>query len=227
VTRDTNNDFRLPGLTHRTGVFGRTGTGKTRQGAWLLSVSAFDKQPFVVLDYKLEQLFTQADRIKEIGLKEKLPKAPGVYVLRPTSRDDEAVENWLWSVHEKENIGLYVDEGYGIDRFSKAMRAVLTQGRSKRLPVIWLSQRPTQIPPFVVSEADFLSVFQLTLPQDVQKVSEIMGKAEAELSQRLPDYHSRWFDVGRANGFVMKPVPGDEDILNRLDERLSPKRRFY
>lgn len=221
-----NNDFRLPGLSHRTGVFGRTGTGKTRLGAWLLSVSPFDQIPYIVLDYKLEQLFTQVDRIKEIGLGEKLPTAPGVYIVRPHSTEDEAVEAWLWRIHAQEETGLYVDEGYGINRFSHAMRAILTQGRSKHIPVLWLSQRPTQIPPYVISEADFIAAFRLTLPQDVAKLSEIMGKSEAEISQRLPEYHSRWYDVAKNTGFVMQPVPDDNNILARLHSRLAPKRRF-
>lgn len=221
-----DNTFRLPGITHRTGIFGRTGTGKTRLGAWLLSMSPFDQIPYCVIDYKLEQLFSQVDRIKEIGLTEKLPKQPGVYIIRPTSHDDDAVEAWLDDVYNHEDFGLYVDEGYGINRYSKAMRAILTQGRSKHLPVTWLSQRPTQIPPYVVSEADFVAAFPLTLPQDVAKLSEIMGRSEAEISQHLPEYHSRWYDVAKGTGFKLAPVPDDQNILDRLHTRLAPKRRF-
>ncbi len=218
------NEFRLPGATHRTGIFGRTGSGKTRQAAWLLSLSPFDKVPYVVIDYKLEQLFTQTDRIREIGFDE-VPKKPGVYILRPLPTDDDAVEAWLWKLHQRENCGIYVDEGYGIDPKSKALRAVLTQGRSKRLPVIYISQRPAWISPFVVSEADFLSVFQLTKPEDRQRVAAIMPALDLDVSQSLPEYHSRWYDVGRAQGFTLKPVPSDDDILNRLDDRLKPKRK--
>lgn len=217
--------FRLPDASHRVGIFGRTGTGKTRKGVWVLSHAPFDKLPYFVLDYKLERLFSRIDRIKEVGLTEKLPKAPGLYVIRPTPDDDDAVEAWFRKIHERENCGVYVDEGYGLKANSLALRAVLTQGRSKRLPCIFLSQRPSWISPFVVSEADFLDVFQLTLPQDIQKVSEIMGRENAALSQSLPEYHSLWFDVSKAKSFVMKPVPGDDEILDRLDTRLKPKRK--
>jgi hypothetical protein len=218
-------EFRLPDASHRVGIFGRTGTGKTRKGVWVLSWAPFDKVPYVVLDYKLERLFSRIDRVREIGLDEKPPKAPGLYIARPSPNDDDAVEAWLWNIHERENCGVYVDEGYGIDAKSKALRAVLTQGRSKRLPCIFLSQRPSWISPFVVSEADFLDVFQLTLPQDVQKVSEIMGRENAILSQSLPEYHSLWFDVAKNRARIMTPVPDDETILDRIDQRLKPRRK--
>lgn len=224
--RSNPNDFRLPGITHRTGIFGRTGTGKTRLGAFLLSMSPFDQIPYCVLDYKLEQLFSQVDRIKEIGLSDKLPKQPGLYIVRPDSTENAEVEAWLWDVKKRGNFGLYIDEGYGIDRFSQAMLAILTQGRSLHVPVVWLSQRPTRIHTHAVSELDFIAAFQLTLPQDVQKLAEIMGRDEAEISQHLPEYHSRWYDVAKARSFQMAPVPGDDDILNRFDMRLAPKRRF-
>lgn len=223
----TETAFRLPGTSHRVGIFGRTGTGKTRKGVWVLSHAPFDKLPYVVLDYKLERLFSRVDRVRPIGLTEKPPKAPGLYIIQPehTEEDDNAVEAWLWEIHKRENCGVYVDEGYGLDAKSRALRACLTQGRSKNLPFIFLSQRPSWISPFVVSEADFLDVFQLTLPQDVQKVSEIMGRENAILSQSLPEYHSLWYDVAKARSFVMAPVPSDDEILDRIDTRLKPKRK--
>lgn len=217
--------FRLPGLTHRTAVLGRTGSGKTRLAAWLLSHAAFDKQPFVVIDYKLEKLFGQCDRIKEIGLKE-VPKHPGVFVIRPLPSDDEAVETWLWKMHQRERCGLYVDEGYGIDAKSEALRAVLTQGRSKQLPVIFISQRPSWISRFVLSEADFFAVFQLNDKFDRQRVGSLVPQDRMDLERTLPPFHSWWYDVGRDNVGIMKPVPNDDDILDRLDSRLAPKRKM-
>lgn len=217
------HEFRLPGPTHRTGVFGRTGTGKTRFGMWLLSTAAFDKVPYTVIDYKLEGLFAQTDRIKEIGLGE-VPRHPGLYVIRPLPTDDDAVEAWLWKVHQRENCGIYVDEGYGINRHSPALRAVLTQGRSKRLPVIFLSQRPAWISPFVVSEADFLAIFPLTKPEDQKKVREIVPGDPFEHLATLPPFHSYWYDVGRNAGFNMLPVPDDEIILNTIEDRLRAKK---
>lgn len=218
------NEFRLPGSTHRTAVVGATGSGKTRFGVWLLSISPFDKVPYVVLDFKLEGLFTQTNRIREIGLNE-VPKHPGIYVMRPLPTDDDAVEAWFWKLHQRENCGIYVDEGYGISPNSKGLRAVLTQGRSKHLPVIYLSQRPSWISQFVISEADFLAVFRLSKPEDRQRVQQMIPKDVFDISQRLPDFHSYWYDVGKDFGAIMKPVPGDDEIIGRIDQRLGANRR--
>jgi len=217
------HEFRLPTKSNRTAVVGRTGTGKTRFGMWLLSTAPFDKVPFVVIDYKLEGLFAQTDRIKEIGLDE-VPKHPGLYIMRPTSFDDDAVEAWFLKIHARENVGTYVDEGYGIDRHSKGLRSVLTQGRSKNLPVIFLSQRPAWISPFVFSEADFLAIFPLTKPEDQKKIREIVPGDPFEVLAALPPYHSYWYDVARNTGFNMLPVPGDDDILNTIEDRLKAKK---
>lgn len=215
-------EFRLPGLTHRTAILGRTGSGKTRQALWLLSMAPFDKQPYIVIDYKHERFFDRSDRIKEIGLKE-TPKSPGVYLLRPMPDDD--IESFLWRIWEKENAGIYVDEGYGIDPRSAALQAVLTQGRSKHLPVIYLSQRPSWISRFVLSEADFFSCFPLNDKFDRQRIQALTPADRMNLNNRLPDYHSYWYDVGKDTVFVMKPVPDDEIILDTLETRLAPKRR--
>lgn len=217
--------FRLPGLTHRTAVLGRTGSGKTRLAAWLLSLAPFDKQPYVVLDYKLEKLFQQTNKIREIGLNE-IPKHPGVYVIRPLPEDDEAVETWLRRVHQREKVGIYVDEGYGIDAKSNALRAILTQGRSKRLPVIFISQRPSWISRFVLSEADFFAVFQLNDRFDRQRVGALVPSERMDLEASLPPFYSWWYDVGKDNVMIMNPVPDDATILDRLETRLTRKVRM-
>lgn len=217
--------FRLPNLQQRVAVIGRTGSGKTRFGTWLLSRSDFDKQPFVVIDYKGDDLLGGIDRMREIGLNE-VPKHPGLYTIRPTPSENENVEAWLWKVWQKERIGLYVDEGYALPN-KGAFQAILTQGRSKRLPVICLTQRPTWVSRFVFSEADFYAVFHLNDRRDKLTVQAFTPKERMDLNNRLPDYHSYWYDVGRDNVALIKPVPNDEDILDLIETKLKPKKRSF
>jgi hypothetical protein len=219
-----NDGFRLPGMTERVAIMGRTGSGKTQQANWLVSKAPFHKMPYCIVDYKGDDLINSIDRIKEIGLNEAIPKSPGLYVLRPTggSKDEDLeVEKWLWKLWAREGAGLYVDEAYMLPD-KGAFQAILTQGRSKRIPAIVLTQRPSWISRFVFSEADFYSVFHLNDKDDRLKINRFMPKTD---DIRLPDFHSRWYDVKRDNEFVLAPCPSAEIIAQTIDDRLTPKRR--
>jgi hypothetical protein len=217
-------DFRLPNETQRLAVLGRTGSGKSQLGVWALSMSPFDRQPYTVIDWKGEQLIADSDRIREIKLGE-VPKQPGLYVVRPLPGDEDKLEAWLWKLWSAERQGLYIDEGYSISPRSPALQAILTQGRSKRLPVIALSQRPSWISRFILSEADFFAVFQLNDKNDRQRIQALTPKERMNVDERLEPYHCNWYDVGQDEVFKMKPVPDAQTILDRIDTRLSPKRK--
>ena len=215
--------FRLPNYKQRVAVIGRTGSGKTQFGAWLLSEAAFTEQPYVIVDYKGDDLLNGIDRINEIGLNE-VPKRPGLYIVKPRPDQVDDVEAWLWKVWAREKVGLYFDEMYLIPDPQKggALRSIFTQGRSKRIPVIGLTQRPRHISRFLFSEADFFAVFHLNTAGDKQAVSEI---TPFQGDGRLPDYHCRWYDVGTDATFYLQPVPDAETILDRIDTRLAPNRK--
>lgn len=215
-------DLRLPGNTHRHAIIGRTGSGKTQAGSWFLSHAPFDKQPYVVFDYKGDDLLNSIPYIKELRLGD-VPKKPGLYITHPIpEKDDAVVEKYLWDIWSKEKIGLYFDETYMIPD-GPAFKTILTQGRSKRIPVIACTQRPRFITRFLFSEADFYSVFHLNDLPDIKRVEEMLP---GSLTDRLPPYHSRYYDVGNDLTFVMKPVPERDTILDRFDERLAPKRVY-
>ena len=104
--------FRLPDNTKRTAIFGRTGTGKTQFGAFILSEAPFDQQPYVIVDYKRDQLLNAIDRAKEIGFNE-VPKHPGLYILHAEPEtDDDAINGWMRDVWKQEHCGILFDETY-------------------------------------------------------------------------------------------------------------------
>lgn len=219
--------FRLPTNTQRTAIIGRTGSGKTQFAAWLLSLAPFDKQPYVIVDYKRDVLLNAIDRIEEIRLGY-VPKKPGVYIVKPLPDEMEEVNEWLWKVWAQEKVGLYFDEMYNVpDPVKKsALKAVLTQGRSKAIPAICLTQRPAWISRFVFSEADFYAVFHLNTIKDIQKIEEFFPK-ETDVRNRLPEYNSYWYDVGSNASFELKPAPSAEITLQRFDDRLRRHRGAY
>lgn len=214
--------FTLPRDDQRVLIFGRTGSGKTQYGAWQLSESAFDKRPTVIVDYKGDVLLNSSPYIEEIGLTDRLPSSPGLYIVHPKPDDNEAVEDMFWRMWKRENIGLYIDEGYMIPN-KAALRALLTQGRSKKIPAIILTQRPVFISRFAISEADFYTAFHLNSKDDRKIVEAYLP--HGALDERLPKYHSKWYDVGNDTLLTVGPVPSADLITARIDDRLRPRRR--
>jgi len=224
------HSFRLPRDDQRVAIMGRTGSGKTVFGAWLLAKSNFMKVPRVIVDYKGDALLNSIDRIEEVGFNT-VPKRGGLYIIRPLIHDADAMEAWLWKVWERENIGLYFDEAFMLPNSGHqrrgALQAILTQGRSKTIPVISLVQRPSQISLFVFSEADYYAVFHLNRWQDKKTVQDLAEQLDPKRLEKLKEYHSHWYDVGKDKLFSMLPAPKPEIVAEQIDTKLKPKRRHY
>lgn len=216
------DNFETPTIQHRVAVMGSTGSGKTQFGVWLLSLAPFDQQPYIIFDYKREHLFAQTDRIKEIGVGE-LPKQPGVYIVRMMPAQHVEVNDYLLKIWDHENVGLFFDEAYMLPD-KDGLSAVLTQGRSKNIPAIILTQRPAWISRFVFSEANHYAVFRLNDLDDRKTVRRFLPPS-TDLTTDLPNYHSLWYTVGKREAVPLLPVPGEADLLERLESRLAPKER--
>lgn len=215
--------FHWPTDTQRITIIGKTGSGKTQFAAWHLSTRSFTSKPWVVLDFKLDDLLNAIPETRELAVTSKAPTRPGLYIVHPTPAQERETEDFLWRIWERGNTGLYVDEGYMINPRSEAFQAILTQGRSKRIPVIMLTQRPTWVTRFAFSEADYISLFTLNDRRDVKVVQQFMPMP---IEQRLPDaYFSWWYDNARNIKAVLKPVPDRDTILDLFHARLVRPRR--
>jgi len=230
---------RAPEDTHRTMVLGRTGTGKSQAALDLLSRANFNEIPWVMIDYKGEDLIRDllkqnGKQIKTLKITDKPPKLPGLYYLpvRPITDDDE-MEAWLLKVHRQGNIGLFIDEGYAMPKFGSGpgFTMILTQGRSLHIPVICLYQRPVWMSRFAIAQADFIRVFKQGDERDEKVTKNFcrpavlpdktkLGPMELD---RLPDYYSLWHDVGRGRTDILRPAPDRRSILQTFKQRLSPR----
>lgn len=213
--------FEFPRPNDRTTVLGRTGSGKTQFATWLLSQSDFHQKPWIIVDYKGDELLNAVDRIKEINLTDKIPEAPGIYIVHPDPEDDDEIEKFLRNIWRAENTGVYFDELYMIpDR--GAFRALLTQGRSKNIPVISLSQRPAWVSKFAFTEAEHISIFHLQHKDDRVRVSQFVPDDKGlDLKKRLPDFHSRWYSLRADHIYHFAPVPDAQTIVDTIDGRLK------
>lgn len=209
----SNVPFRVPGATDRTTIIGATGTGKSTCGAWLLSMQRLDKRPWIVFDFKHDTIFDYIGwpPLRDLSVGE-IPRKPGLYISSPKPGTEDDVEDWLWRIWERENIGIYVDEATLMPD-GEAWRAILQQGRSKRIPVIACTQRPVDVKRALFSEASYFGLYRM---QDKRDYRTIEGFVPADLSRPLPQYWWRWYDVARNKLLTMKPVPEPKEIGLRI-----------
>jgi len=208
-------------------LLGKNGSGKTRAAVWHLAQKPLDVFPWVALNHKNEEMIDSIPGAQFVDL-DFTPKEPGFYIYHPIpEQDDKAVTDLLWRIYRHENIGVYIDEGYMLNPRDPALTALYTQGRSKHIPMITLSQRPSKISRFAVSEAAFLQVFYLVDKRDRETVNafipislEKFMRAVPGEPRLLPEYHSVYYDTGRNELSIMRPVPGDDEILSLFADKL-------
>lgn len=218
--------MRLPDDTQRLSIVGRTGSGKTQAAAWHFSHASFDSMPWVVYDFKRDALLGRIGEMEGTQHIEttEIPRRPGIYFVHPHPDDVQQVQDQLQGIWQSQNTGVLIDEGYMVSQAPNSrswLRTLLTQGRSLHIPMIILSQRPVWMDRFVFSESDFYQVFRLNHSGDRKKIMEYIP---ADLSMRLPEYHSFYHDVAREETVVMRPVPEEEKILEVFDMRLEQMR---
>ncbi len=224
--------FRLPTNQQRLTITGRTGSGKTVFASWFLAHANFHEQPWTIIDFKGDDLLSNINRAQLIGAHEKVPTKPGLYYMHPSPHEAEEVEGWLWRVWRQGNHGLFVDEGYMIPdpRRGKdgAFKSILSQGRSLRIPVYTLSQRPVALNRSVFTESNFFASFHLNDKRDRDTVSAFTPSDDPvwDMDSLLPPYHSRWYDQDNHFACVLGPVSPVEDILQKFEDRLKPKKRW-
>jgi len=207
--------FILPRDDQRLVIVGRNGTGKTQAGAWQLAMRRLHNRRWIIFDFKGDELLNEMGATElDVG---KLPKKPGLYITHPLPHQEDEVEEYLWKIWQEGHIGLFIDEGYMLGN-SAAFRALLTQGRSKKIPMIILSQRPAWISRFVFSEANFYQVFHLNDRDDRKSMQRFVPY---DLEIRQPPFHSVYYYVDKDEVQVLGPAADRNRILATVDAKLA------
>ncbi len=209
---------RFPNDQQRIVILGATGSGKTQAACYQLSCRDFDLKPWIIIDFKIDELINSIEGLQELSLDGEIPTRPGLYVVHLDPDDTIALSHFFTRCWEHENVGIYIDEGFMVGKYNSGFRRCLTQGRSKHIPMIILSQRPVWLDGFAFSESDFFQVFRLQWAKDIAKVEEFVPY---NLSKRLPPFHSYYYDVSADNIVIMQPVPDREAILDTFNVKLE------
>lgn len=212
--------YRLPNDTQHIALIGRNGSGKTQAALWHLSRRRFDLMPVTIVDFKRDEHIAGIEAY-EIPVGE-APTEPGIFVVRPdTSPESMALlAQTLDKIYHLENQGIWFDEAFMLGSHKDVetvFERLLMQGRSKRIPMIILVQRPVWVSRFVFSESSFFQLFHL---QDKRDVATVAAVVPERAFIRLPDFHSAYYDVGRDQVDFLAPVPSETEILTRINSRL-------
>lgn len=209
----------LPRYDKRLAILGSTGSGKTVFGIWMLSHTDYHIRPWFIFDFKGDELIEGLPTV-EISLNNSPPKEPGLYVLRPLPGDEKLLSNFFCKLWEQENCGVYIDEGYMIPKNDRWYRALLTQGRSKHIQMIVLSQRPVWMDKFTFTEANYFAVFNLNNDDDRDHVKTFLNRHKPQV---LPRHHCLWYDVDNQRTVKLSPVPPPDEILDTFYRRVDNK----
>lgn len=229
--------FRFPGPRDRVTINGMTGSGKSTFAFWLFAESAdFEDKPWILIDYKGEDIISEMVKNKDakvIKISEKLPDKPGVFVLYPSNRDIDAMVDWLWHVHARGKTGLIFDEISMIPELrgegnsGGPMKSILSQGRSKEIPVYSLAQRPVDVNKHVYTEANFTAAFRLRSRKDYDKVMDAVPDDIPvwNNTRKLKQFECRWYDAEQDMGLFLGPCPPPDVILDMITKRVNNLRK--
>lgn len=209
--------MRLPSPSNRCVIIGSTGSGKTGLGLWHLSKRSYENRTVIIVDYKGDEYIAKI-KAKVINVSKPPPNDGGVYIVRPLiGVDDDNIIAFLWHIWRNENYLLFFDETMMIDPRNPAMNACLTQGRSKQIEMLMLSQRPVDLSRYVFSESDFFGLMTLNDFRDRKRVQEMTG---VDMSQRLDAYHSLWYDRAKNDLQLVAPVPMPFESVKIINRKI-------
>lgn len=221
--------IKLPNNTQRLVCVGRTGTGKTVCGLYHLSNYNLEK-PWVLFNFKGDEHIESIEGAQFLDDMNYIPKkkdkglfvvTPSPYDLEGNSKEKSKVDQYLLKLWERENVGIFIDEAFVIGN-SPALVLCLTQGRSKRIPMILCTQRPVWITRFAFSEASFIQVFDLNDDRDIQTIESFVP-VDWDAQPRLKPHQSYYYEIADDKLVRLNPVPDMDAIRKVFETKLHRK----
>lgn len=205
-------------------IIGKTGSGKTVRAIHAL-LDLHRENPtagILVINHKDEQ-----DICKVIKPNKRIPKAfksGDIVHIRPLLGDKEADEKLNKLLEDVYNVGntiVYIDEGLMIPASNRQMMALQTQGRSKKISIILLSQRPKFISLFAITQATEIDVFNVQGRDDIKTLENVVRPKNEKLEtyvDAIPKYH--YIEYLDDNLEIRKPL--DYPIRGKIKPQKKP-----
>lgn len=187
----------LPKPTDRAVFIGGTGSGKTtlarkllaaRFYVWVLDVNGTLEWDKPSAEYP-EGEYLRVSTIQELIDKQDYPRL--IFTPDVEQADDfELFDQFFKAAYLFEQVTVYVDEAYAVTNrqvIPKYYRACLTRGRIRGVEVWTATQRPAEIPAFILSESENVYVFRLRYPPDLERIQKLT-EFSANYIKRLPKH---------------------------------------
>jgi hypothetical protein len=144
---------------------------------------------------------------------------PGRFRILPPIVDDltDWYEQLFAVLYATGDLTLYIDEAYAVvppgTRAGKWLSALYTRGRELGIGVWTSTQRPTWVPLFMLSEADWFMVFRLNLKADRERLASLVGASPGILNP-IPDPHGFWLYHVNADSatYYQRAVPTEPEV---------------
>lgn len=182
-----------PKPTDRSVFIGQTGSGKTtlahrllrsRYYVWAIDVNGTLDWDKPSPEYP-EGEYLRVTSIDSLIDNQEYPKlifTPGV-----EEQDNFDLFNQFFkAAFLAEQLTVYVDEAYAVTNrqvIPPYYRACLTRGRARGIETWTSTQRPAEIPAFILSESENVYVFKLRYPPDLQRIEKLTEFSGAYIRQ--------------------------------------------
>lgn len=192
---------------------GRTGSGKSTWGKWMLQRSPLS---WVILNPKHTAAYKdlpESVTIKSLNMRdvEKALSRNQYVIVNPESADasPDSMDDFVMALHNSfSHVGLCCDELYSLHKGGVAGQGLigyLTRGRELKQSFLGLTQRPAWLSQFLFSESDYICGMALALEKDRKRMVEMTGKNE--FLARVPPRNWLWYDVAAESLAYYGPVP--------------------
>lgn len=217
----------VPKLQLRSGqrgfVCGMTGSGKT-----YFVMHMFAAVPrFIVIDSKVSETIEQYGFL-EPDTDDTLERVLRGEPVRVRVIDDKRAIEYFKAAMIGCDCCVYIDEVYALvppgAKPPEEITAIWTRGRELGVSGWAATQRPTWLPLFLVSEADWLFVFRLRLEDDRKRMAAYMGE---EVLQPITDEHGFYAAAAsQITPFYFSGVPLHFSIAEPVKKLEEPRKQL-
>lgn len=190
--------------------------GATRSGKTYLSRRIFGAvpPPRLVIDPKDDALATGGNFVVTFRDPARLPDAPSIRWVPTDPMDSAAYDRLYQSVWESgRRWWVWLDEARHAaparGKMPRWMVRHVTQGGGKGLGHLALNQRPVEIDPDLIAQAEHVVTFRLGYPPDIETVAAAISIPAADLRRRLgslPPFGFVWYSRPENRLYVVGTV---------------------